>query len=500
MLNHKTLILSFVAVLFLFNGISLSANDTGLFYRINSLTEINTGDTIIIVGEDSVHSGILSFLPYVRSVLDEKNEKRDFRYTKYTGETDYCISPDSNNVWIVTVAEINVTDKHIQLCHPYVQYKQWLTNNRSGYIHTGAFGVDSNKESSHFIIKEFDGDFYITRKLNTSSYLRFEGDYWLLSTAKSMVNRRMIIYKHANGLTLKKENSTLIFSGTFNEDAIRRIDNKSITNIDFRNVTDAIQYSPANPNCIVYYPMTQKGYIETGNAPSNGNVSLLNIADENDFSPEEPIYADEVNYTRAVFLDGGYETICLPFVPSIIKDTDDNDITTHFTFEEFIGQKSSDVLSFDTIDISDFQAGKAYLMSNTIPYDDQKKTVVFVGYNQDIVNTPTDDTFIGYFRSVTKGGNELFTLNSAGQYFCPFLSDLTKQFRAYIIPTTDMQCKKYSVTHDDILSVYSTSINDVVDVYDLNGMLIHKNIHKNNLRETLKNGTYIINNRKYIIR
>ena len=133
-------------------------------------------------------------------------------------------------------------------------------------------------------------------------------------------------------------------------------------------------------------------------------------------------------------------------------------------------------------------------------YEDQKKTVVFVGYNQDIVNTPTDDTFIGYFRSVTKGGNELFTLNSAGQYFCPFLSDLTKQFRAYIIPTTDMQCKKYSVTHDDILSVYSTSINDVVDVYDLNGMLIHKNIHKNNLRETLKNGTYIINNRKYIIR
>ena len=202
-----------------------------------------------------------------------------------------------------------------------------------------------------------------------------------------------------------------------------------------------------------------------------------------------------LNLTRS-FNTGGWNTICLPFVPTAAQATEM--FGDGYKLAAFTGAEGT-TMKFSTITIANFEAGKPYLVKPT-----QSKKNEFTFFDVDITvrkATPVtfgDYTFVGVFtkKSFEKSewpttrfvgaGNKLMTPNSTGAL---------NALRAYFQIADANAAPVLSIDGEDdeatgIRSIENGQLTIDNEYYDLSGRRVVKPTK----------GVYIINGKKVILK
>ena len=202
-----------------------------------------------------------------------------------------------------------------------------------------------------------------------------------------------------------------------------------------------------------------------------------------------------LNLTRT-FNTGGWNTICLPFVPTAAQATEM--FGNGYKLAAFTGAEGT-TMKFSTITIDNFEAGKPYLVKPT-----QSEKNKFTFFDVDITvrkATPVtfgDYTFVGVFtkKSFEKSewpttrfvgaGNKLMTPNSTGAL---------KALRAYfVVPAGSASAPALSIDGEGeatgIRSIENGQLTIDNEYYDLSGRRVVKPTK----------GVYIMNGKKVILK
>lgn len=468
--------------LLLLSSIRIEAKETGLFYRVYTLNELSLGDTIIIVSDNDQY-------PDQPSVFSFAN---NFKHKLYNGETNYCINPDSTNFWVIGEYYDEDANRIIKLKYPFKKTTNWVGCNNSGTISACSQNSGSTKSDPHprFIIKENNGRFNINSYDFRTSYLelKYYGSEWYFSG--STHNKDLYIYKQEKNTQLYSENNSLKILGEYNENVIKNIDDQYIGSFDFTDTGNYNPYSPKNPNCILYLPPSCDG--NQPNTSINGIVNQLSLVRGYNFSPQTDFFAKECSFQTKIFQDGGFETICIPFTPNKIEDSDGTDITSLLQFYKF-EELNDETARFTKVNLQDLEAGVAYIMKWNGTINSEQKEVLMIGQNQQITTKPIEQTFKGTFTSYKVAETPHYTLFTNGLEFHRLIADTVTQFRAYMTMLNPMnikiQIEQNNLTH---INIHNHDDNQELIYFDLSG-----NVYN---RKTQKNGIYIINGRKNFIR
>lgn len=202
-----------------------------------------------------------------------------------------------------------------------------------------------------------------------------------------------------------------------------------------------------------------------------------------------------LNLTRS-FNTGGWNTICLPFVPTAAQATEM--FGNGYKLAAFTGAEGT-TMKFSTITIADFEAGKPYLVKPT-----QSEKNEFTFFDVDITvrkATPVtfgDYTFVGVFTKKSfeesewpttrfvGAGNKLMTPNSTGAL---------NALRAYFQIADANAAPVLSIDGEDgeatgIRSIENGQLTIDNDYYDLSGRRVVKPTK----------GVYILNGKKVILK
>ena len=202
-----------------------------------------------------------------------------------------------------------------------------------------------------------------------------------------------------------------------------------------------------------------------------------------------------LNLTRS-FNTGGWNTICLPFVPTAAQATEM--FGDGYKLAAFTGAEGT-TMKFSTITIDNFEAGKPYLVK---PTQSKKNEFTFFDVNITVRKaTPVkigDYTFVGVFTTKSfkdsewpttrfvGAGNKLMTPNSTGK-----LNALRAYFRiadANAAPVLSIDGEDGEAT--GIRSIENGQLTIDNEYYDLSGRRVVKPTK----------GVYIINGKKVILK
>lgn len=267
---------------------------------------------------------------------------------------------------------------------------------------------------------------------------------------------------------------------------------------DHRNGVEVL--AEETPVWVDFVADGQYGSVNTGlyelsfkNSTTHRSVLELNDNIELPFNGKQySITADgiECNYTRSAYLDGGYETIVLPF---------DADITSikeqGFEFEKFDGFGENTIRFVNLEENEILKAGVAYLFRYTGTPSNNRMEITFEGNQQQLSDEIiSNEGWTGTFKEmegIDLSGCYILnikgdTMNKAGS-----LASL-KPYHAYLRLPVQYNAAKISVIHiGKTTGINKINVSKGEQIYDLNGKL---------LKERPQNGIIIKNNKKILIK
>ena len=202
-----------------------------------------------------------------------------------------------------------------------------------------------------------------------------------------------------------------------------------------------------------------------------------------------------LNLTRS-FNTGGWNTICLPFVPTAAQATEM--FGDGYKLAAFTGAEGT-TMKFSTITIANFEAGKPYLVKPT-----QSKKNKFTFFDVDITvrkATPVtfgDYTFVGVFTKKSFEKSEWPTTRFVGagnKLMTPNSTDALNALRAYFQIADANAAPVLSIDGEDgeatgIRSIENGQLTIDNEYYDLSGRRVVKPTK----------GVYIMNGKKVILK
>lgn len=246
---------------------------------------------------------------------------------------------------------------------------------------------------------------------------------------------------------------------------------------DHRNNTEVI--ADAYPENISFVSDKQYGSFNTGLYNLAFNTSsthhtVLEIDDMTDLpftGRLNSITADgiECRYTRNAYLDGGFETIVLPF------DTDITGIkAVGFVFEKFLGMGENTINFVELADNENLKAGVPYIFRYTgTPSDNRMELVFTANVQQASSEIFANDGWSGTFWAMD--GNEI-----AGKYILNTTGDRMQKagsgawllpYRCYFELPAGTNVSKISVTHNGNSTGIESNIiqSNPEEIYDISG-------------------------------
>ena len=230
---------------------------------------------------------------------------------------------------------------------------------------------------------------------------------------------------------------------------------------------------------------------------STTHRAVLEIDDATDLpfsGTQYGITADGIacSYTRNAYLDGGFETIVLPF---------DADITSikaeGFVFEKFEGFGKNTIKFVELDENEHLQAGVPYIFRYSGTPSKDKKEIVFSGSPQQQVNDAivTNEGWTGTFKRME--GNEIagkYILNIEGNQMQK--ADETawlNPYHGYLVLPAGVNASALSVAHrGNTADIDAPDVQKVPEaIYDLYGR---------KLMDMPRSGIVIINNKKVLIK
>ena len=269
---------------------------------------------------------------------------------------------------------------------------------------------------------------------------------------------------------------------------------------DHRN---QVEVEAANPPQLIdfkadaSYGSFNKGLYDLAFVNSTTHRNDLLIDDDTDLpftGNQYPITADGIacSYTRNAYLDGGYETIVLPF------DADISEIKAlGFVFEKFEGI-GDNTIRFVELEDDMLQAGVAYIFRYAGDASDGRKEIVFTA-NMDQMSDElkAHNGWAGTFKAMD--GSELkgkYILNVDGDKMQRAGSGASlPPYHAYLELPAEVNIMALSVSHrgvGDVSEIERLQVDySSEDVFDIQGR---------KLKNASMKGIVISNNKKYYIK
>ena len=232
------------------------------------------------------------------------------------------------------------------------------------------------------------------------------------------------------------------------------------------------------------------------NSTTHRNNLLIDDATDLPFSGMQySITADGIacRYTRNAYLDGGYETIVLPF------DADISEIRAlGFVFEKFEGIGDNTIKFVELDEGENLQAGVPYLFRYSGTPSKDRMEIVFSGSPQKVNDAiETNEGWTGTFKRMA--GKEI-----AGKYILNISGDKMQKagsgaslppYHAYLELPAEVNIMALSVSHrgaGDVSEIERMQVDySSEDVFDIQGR---------KLKNASMKGIVISNNKKYYIK
>lgn len=281
-----------------------------------------------------------------------------------------------------------------------------------------------------------------------------------------------------------------------------------------------------NPNCVIYAGAGCSGR----NVVVDGTAATFLLTDfkmstneaearNYPFVVEEPFTATLARYTRMCYVDGGYETIILPFAPTSVYYLTESENYKGYKLQQFSQNASDEVVFSDAT----WQANTPYMIRPTASgTPNQQQEFRFIGENVLVEAVGANDVFgtdfVGGYNLSDATGQ--YFLNSTGEYFVqsnktkawntPFRCYLKSdgglsQMRVRVEQPTDIRPGEVaaSVIRGGKGSIeYEATEAVVLRVTDLSGRLVRE-VRTEAGRTSLTGflpGFYLVNGQKVIVR
>lgn len=307
----------------------------------------------------------------------------------------------------------------------------------------------------------------------------------------------------------------------------------STTNIDLSDVTlvdmsgepieiATIKAGLTNTNCLVYVQAgTEVASIDATNVIAGDKAASIVITDKVPFHAPKAFTADAISYTRNCYLDGGWETIMLPFAVTSVTD---NGVAKNYVLEKCTGMEKGNTITFARE--TTWTANTPYIISfgEATGAAGETKPYVFSGSGAIGVTEPSYvvNEFKGsYIDEDIATAKAAYMMNAAGTNFVPNeANSVVYPFRAYIDNSGNkFNAPNFSVEHDggatgmnaaDVTSerVYAQDGNIIVEsatkvvVADLSGRIVRtiNAPEEVTVIEGLSKGFYIVNGHKVFVK
>ena len=270
---------------------------------------------------------------------------------------------------------------------------------------------------------------------------------------------------------------------------------------DHRN---QVEVEAANPPQLIdfkadaSYGSFNNGLYDLAFSGSTTHRAVLEIDDATDLPFSGTQYSITANgiacsYTRNAYLDGGYETIVLPF------DADISEIKAlGFVFEKFEGFGDNTIKFVELAEDEILQAGVPYIFSYSGSPSEERMEIVFSAImNQMNDNIIESEGWTGTFRRMD--GDEI-----AGKYILNISGDKMQRagskaslrpYHAYLELPAEVNIMALSVSHrgvGDVSEIERLQVDySSEDVFDIQGR---------KLKNASMKGIVISNNKKYYIK
>ena len=270
---------------------------------------------------------------------------------------------------------------------------------------------------------------------------------------------------------------------------------------DHRN---QVEVEAANPPQLIdfkadaSYGSFNNGLYDLAFSGSTTHRAVLEIDDATDLpfsGTQYSITADGIacSYTRNAYLDGGYETIVLPF------DADISEIKAlGFVFEKFEGFGDNTIKFVELAEDEILQAGVPYIFSYSGSPSEERMEIVFSAImNQMNDNIIESEGWTGTFRRMD--GDEIagkYILNISGDKMQRAGSEASlRPYHAYLELPAEVNIMALSVSHrgvGDVSEIERLQVDySSEDVFDIQGR---------KLKNASMKGIVISNNKKYYIK
>ena len=222
------------------------------------------------------------------------------------------------------------------------------------------------------------------------------------------------------------------------------------------------------------YGSVNTGLYELAFKNSTTHRSTLKLTDEIPFQGTQyGITADGIacSYTRNAYLDGGYETLVLPFDADVAALQNEE-----FVFEKFDGYEGNTIHFVELESGEILKAGVAYLLRYVGTPSDGRREITFTGYQQQVSDniTPTSG-WTGTFTAMD--GQEL-----AGKYILNIQGNMINKagngasltpYHAYFeLPSSTNATKLFVLHKGQTTGVREVRVEHDERVYDLTGRVV----------------------------
>lgn len=372
-----------------------------------------------------------------------------------------------------------------------------------------------------------------TSSIKDASFFADPESAWILNTTNSTVtNSKIWSHNGTNPIFADATNGAIVKAGAIDGETQTYAKGNEVLATDFKYITfdttnseitdySTLAINPTNPNALIYLPedaTLNKANVVIGDACAN-----LVLTDGHNFVCPTSFTATQATYTRNCYIDGGWETIVLPFSVTDIK-SGETSVKGDYTVEGYTSTSGTTVKFTELTNITDWKADNAYILKhNSAETGTQECTFEGTGT---IAATPTDADFTGTYTLISNDlatGN--YALNAAGTEFGPLAASTATAtipaFRAYLKKGNGPNPAKYSVEHDN----GATGINNAqqastiiyadgesiiinsekaqtINVYSIDGRKAYNTIAEEGTTTIngLPKGIYIVNNQKVILK
>ena len=301
--------------------------------------------------------------------------------------------------------------------------------------------------------------------------------------SKPFYSNLLEYYGYYSNLTVKGEKGETI--------SFRLYDHRNQVEVEVANPPQQIDFKAD-----ASYGSFDDGLYDLAFNGSTTHRAVLEIDDATNLpfsGTQYSITADGIacNYTRDAYLDGGFETIVLPFDADITSVKADG-----FVFEKFEGFGENTIKFVELDEGENLKAGVPYIFRYSGTPSKDKKEIVFSGSPQQVNDAiVTNEGWTGTFKRMP--GSEIagkYILNIEGNQMQK--ADETawlNPYHGYLVLPADVNAVALSVAHrGNTTDIDAPDVQKVPEaIYDLYGC---------KLMDMPRSGIVIINNKKVLIK